>query len=561
MITKKSLTRSGFTACIILLFLSTVAAAEPAKNKYLKADAAYRNLLKNPKKQKYRSNWIACIKKYQEVYHSDPTGPWAAAGMYKTGILYYGLYRWSNKKSDKEEALNIYKSIIKDYPKSAYRPKALQEIRRIAPEQAAEALQASTYYKKRTPDLIGKKDPAATVKKIREIKTAVSRPSSWVTTVTDIRYWSNPSYTRIVIDADGETTYTHRLLKKDPAIKKPQRLYVDLDRSRLGKAFEKTIPINDNLLKNARAGQYSAETVRVVIDIVSFKNYKIFSLKNPFRIVIDVWGEAGSSAAYAAKTPQKDAYVSKNGKKISPSAIAKQLSLCVRRIVIDPGHGGHDYGAPGYIRGAHEKYIVLSIAKKLASKIRQTLNCEVVLTRTEDRFLTLEERTAIANTKNADLFISLHTNASRDKNAYGIETYFLNLATDDDAIRVAALENATSTKNISDLQSILLDLMQNAKINESSRLATYVQDSMYTTMKKSYGQIKNKGVKQAPFYVLLGAQMPAILIETAFISNPRECKRLMDPAYQERLCDSIVHGIKYYILETNPTAFMEKKIQ
>ncbi|MFO7558172.1 MAG: N-acetylmuramoyl-L-alanine amidase [Desulfobacterales bacterium] len=561
MINKKNLIRSGFTACIVLLFLSSVAAAEPAKNKYMKAEAAYNNLLKNSKKQKYRSNWIACIKKYQGVYNSDPTGPWAAAGKYKTGMLYYGLYKWSNKKSDKEEALNIYKSIIQNHPKSAYRPKALEEIRRIAPEKAAEAAQVSTYYKKRTPDLIGKKDPAATVEKIREIKTAASRPSSWVTTVTDIRYWSNPNYTRIVIDADSETTYTHRLLKKDPAIKKPQRLYIDLDRSRLGKAFEKIIPINDNLLKNARAGQYSAETVRVVIDIKSFKNYKVFSLKNPFRIVIDVWGEAGSSAAHAEKTPQKDAYVSKNGKKIPPSAIAKQLSLCVRRIVIDPGHGGHDYGAPGYIRGAHEKYIVLSIAKKLASKIRKTLHCEVVLTRTEDRFLTLEERTAIANTQNADLFISLHTNASRDRRAYGIETYFLNLATDDDAIRVAAWENATSTKNISDLQSILLDLMQNAKINESSRLATYVQDSMYTTMKKSYGQIKSKGVKQAPFYVLLGAQMPAILIETAFISNPRECKRLMDSAYQERLCDSIVHGIKYYIQETNPTAFMEKKIQ
>jgi N-acetylmuramoyl-L-alanine amidase len=181
----------------------------------------------------------------------------------------------------------------------------------------------------------------------------------------------------------------------------------------------------------------------------------------------------------------------------------------------------------------------------------------VFLTRTKDRFLTLEERTAIANTKNADLFISLHTNASRDRRAYGIETYFLNLATDDDAILVAAKENATSTKNISDLQTILMDLMQNAKINESSRLATNVQDSICKNMRKSYNRIKNKGVKQAPFYVLLGAQMPAILIETAFISNPSECKRLMNPVYQERLCDSIIDGIKNYMRETNPTAFIE----
>jgi len=559
MIDKKNLTRLIYAVCIILLFLSSIAAAESVKNKYLKAEAAYNKLLKNPKKQKYRENWVACIKKYQKVYSADPAGPWAAAGMYKTGILYYGLYKWSNKKSDKKEALDIYERIIKRYPRSAYKSKALKEIRRIAPGKTAEAVHRNIYHKKRKTDLTKKTDPIPTVDKIREIKPAVSHHSAGVVTVKDIRYWSNPNYTRIVIDADGETSYTHRLLKKDPSIKKPQRLYIDLNQSRLGKTFEKTIPINDNLLKNARAGQYSKDIVRVVIDIKSFKNYKIFSLKNPFRIVIDVWGEAGSEASYAGKTKQKASHVSKNGKKITTGAIAKQLSLGVKRIVIDPGHGGRDYGAPGYIRGTHEKDITLRIAKKLALKIKKTLKCEVFLTRTKDRFLTLEERTAIANTKNADLFISLHTNASRDRRAYGIETYFLNLATDDEAIRVAAWENATSTKNISDLQSILIDLMQNAKINESSRLATHVQDSVHKNMRKNYNRIKNKGVKQAPFYVLLGAQMPAILIETAFISNSRECKRLTNSVYQGRLCDSIIIGIKNYIQETNPTAFMGKK--
>jgi N-acetylmuramoyl-L-alanine amidase len=120
---------------------------------------------------------------------------------------------------------------------------------------------------------------------------------------------------------------------------------------------------------------------------------------------------------------------------------------------------------------------------------------------------------------------------------------------------VAARENATSTKNISDLQTILSDLMQNAKINESSRLAYYVQDAMYKQMKKKYSRIKNKGVKQAPFYVLLGARMPSILIETSFISNSRECKRL-NSKYQNYLCDAIVKGIRGYIKETNPTALI-----
>jgi N-acetylmuramoyl-L-alanine amidase len=203
----------------------------------------------------------------------------------------------------------------------------------------------------------------------------------------------------------------------------------------------------------------------------------------------------------------------------------------------------------------HEKQIVLSIARRLKKLIEAELKCEVILTRNDDRYLTLEERTAFANTQNADLFISIHTNSHQDRRAYGIETYFLNLATDNESIMVAATENATSEKNISDLQTILLDLMQNAKINESSRLATQVQQNVYGKLKRKYSLIRNKGVKQAPFYVLLGAQMPAVLVETSFISNARECKRLVSPAYQELLAHGIVEGIRSYIRDNQPTAW------
>jgi N-acetylmuramoyl-L-alanine amidase len=281
------------------------------------------------------------------------------------------------------------------------------------------------------------------------------------------------------------------------------------------------------------------------VDINSFEDYNVFSLPNPFRIVIDVRGEAVPASPVAEN--EKD----------GPDAVslARQLALGVRRIVIDPGHGGKDYGAPGYLKGVHEKYIVLDIARKLADKISRELGCEAILTRTGDHYLTLEERTAIANTKKADLFISIHANASRNPRASGIETYFLNLTADDESITVAARENATSEKNISELQTILNDLLQNAKINESSRLATYVQKELCFNMEKKYNRINNKGVKRAPFYVLIGAQMPAILIETSFISNKTECQRLTDNAYQNALCDGIVSGIRKYIKETQPTAY------
>ncbi|MFW6332310.1 MAG: N-acetylmuramoyl-L-alanine amidase [Thermodesulfobacteriota bacterium] len=386
--------------------------------------------------------------------------------------------------------------------------------------------------------------------------------SSGRTVIQGLRVWSNPNYTRIVVDADHPTSFRHHLLNPDTAHHKPQRLYIDFDNSRLGRKLEKVIPINDNLLTATRAGQRNPNVVRVVVDIKSFQSYKVFALQNPFRTIIDIWGTetlyAESSKPPPVSEPVMPVVNRPSTLPITPQDLAKQLALGVRRIVIDPGHGGHDPGAPGCMKGVNEKDIVLQIALRLARKIRRELGCEVILTRSDDRFLSLEERTAIANTKNADLFVSIHANAHTDRRAYGLETYFLNLATDEDAVRVAARENATSRKNISDLQTILSDLMKNSKINESSRLAGYVQKSMTSHLKGHYSNIKDKGVKQAPFYVLLGAQMPSILVEAAFISNPRECKRLMDGNYQEHLSSAIIRGIRAYITETSPTAFLRQ---
>jgi len=542
--------------CVIALCWPRESSAVTAKNKYFIAEASYKKLRQNPKKQKYRDNWMSCIKRFQDVYRDDPDGPWAAAGMYMSGILYYELFKHSLRTSDVDEAIDIFKRIINRYPKSKYRIKAKDTIDRIfnsdRPESASkkDLCDEENGKKERSDDLTRlietASPPEASAQNDRNLN------ESKAANITGLRFWSNPNYTRVVIDADEETSYTHRLLKKDPAIHKPQRLYVDLGNSKLAKDTEKIIPINDDLLSGARAGQYTLDSVRVVVDIKSFKTYKIFSLKNPFRIVIDVWGDAAESAV--AKNSREG--IANNGK-ISAGALAKQLALGVNTIVIDPGHGGRDYGAPGYLKGVHEKNVTLKIARQLRKKIREQLGCEVIMTRDADRYLTLEERTAIANTKNADLFISIHTNAARDRRAFGIETYFLNLATDDEAILVAARENATSTKNISDLQAILNDLMQNAKINESSRLATAVQESICKGIQKNYNNTKNKGVKQAPFYVLLGAQMPAILVETSFISNSRECQRLINENYQDRLCQGIVNGIGQYIRENNPTAFFK----
>jgi N-acetylmuramoyl-L-alanine amidase len=525
--------------------------AASAKSRYFTAERCYRQLLKNPSQQKYRDRWLRCINGFLSAYKQEPRGVWASASLYQAATLYGELYERSFFRGDKQEALDLYDRIIRGFPKSRYRQKAIEARSRMHKGRNSDMAKASGP----TADAPGVKDPRVAGTKGPDPDITLDKETSDIPAMVEgLRFWSNPRYTRVVIDVNRDTIFTYHELREDPTIGKPQRIYIDMHDSRLAQNLQKLVPINDDLLKDARAGQYSKNTVRVVVDIKSFKTFKIFSLKNPFRVVLDVWGMESETAA-AGKKDTRPPISIKDGKKIQPSAIAKQLALGVRRIVIDPGHGGKDYGAPGCLKGVHEKKIVLQIARRLEKMIRAQLKCETIMTRSKDNYISLEERTAIANTQNADLFVSIHTNASPDKRAYGMETYILNLATDDEAIRVAAMENATSAKNISDLDSILQDLMQNAKVNESGRLASYVQNGMNGRLKKKYKQIRNKGIKQAPFYVLLGAEMPSILVETSFISNPRECKRLTSDRYQKLICQGIVDGIKRYMKETNPLAF------
>jgi N-acetylmuramoyl-L-alanine amidase len=519
------------------------AASDSRSSQWLKkADKAYRTLQRKPKLKKYRDQWLKCIEYYRKAYQADPDGATAAAALFGIARSYAEMAKYSFKKLDRTQSRRTYEQLVKKYPDSPYAPKARAELGMAKPPPSKGSgsdgisdviKQASGY---------AGSDPAGG----QRMASARNLAS-----VEGLRFWTNPRYTRVVIDADKDTVFSYHELREDPTTGKPQRIYIDVHNSRLGRNLQKVVPINDNLLSDARAGQYTADKVRVVVDIKSFKTYKIFSLKNPFRIVLDVWGISDG-----APRPSEPAIQVKPGKgKIPAGAIAKQLALGVRRIVIDPGHGGKDYGAPGYLKGVHEKKVVLAIAKRLQQMVRSQLKCEAVLTRSSDKFLSLEERTAMANTQDADLFVSIHTNASSDRRAHGIETYILNLATDDEAIRVAARENATSTKNISDLDTILESLMNNAKVSESTRLASYVQQSMYNSLRRKYKKVRSKGIKQAPFYVLLGANMPSILIETSFISNPTECKRLVSKTYQKQLCQGIIDGIRHYIKETNPTAF------
>jgi N-acetylmuramoyl-L-alanine amidase len=236
-------------------------------------------------------------------------------------------------------------------------------------------------------------------------------------------------------------------------------------------------------------------------------------------------------------------------------SLARQLGLEVKRIVIDPGHGGKDKGAVGP-SGVYEKTVTLALGLELKRVLESQLGCQVILTRTTDKFVPLEARAAMANASKADLFISIHTNAHPDPRYFGTETYFLDFSKDQESARVAAFENATSTKKISDLEKILHDLLMNTKIKESSQLAKMVQTYVIKKLRVGgqYEDVRDLGVKQAPFWVLLGAEMPCILVETAFITNPREESRLQDRDFRRFMAEGMASGIGAYIHQMKSVA-------
>lgn len=232
-------------------------------------------------------------------------------------------------------------------------------------------------------------------------------------------------------------------------------------------------------------------------------------------------------------------------------SLARQLGLGARRIVVDAGHGGHDPGTIGR-NGLQEKDLVLDVALRLAARLREDLGAEVVMTRATDVFIPLEERTAIANSKGADLFLSIHANSSRNAQARGIETYFLNFAKNPHAEAVAARENAISAATLKDLQGLVKAITLNSKIDESRDFAASVQEALVGHLREHYGRdIVDRGVHTAPFYVLIGANMPSILAEIAFVSHPEEERRLRTPEYRERIANSLFQGVRRYLEELN----------
>ncbi len=357
--------------------------------------------------------------------------------------------------------------------------------------------------------------------------------------LTGVRFLSSKTYTRVTMDLSREAKYETHSLKEDNAKGLPPRIYVDIMGARLATSSKEPVQVQDGLLRQVRIGQFSDSVVRVVLDMNSLRDHNVFLLADPYRVVIDILGQNGAGSPASAGRSHARAPSDKGNHSGAPAPVG------IRKIVLDPGHGGKDPGAIG-VGGVAEKDIVLSVAKKLAAKLKKEMGIQVVLTRNDDRFVPLEDRTAIANAEDADLFISLHMNASPNSDAKGLETYYLDNTNDEAAIRLAARENGTLRKDISDLQFILSDLTQNMKLEDSIALAHRIHGSLVSTMSKKMGDVRDLGVKKALFYVLVGARMPSVLVEMFFITNKTEGRAMTRSSYQRALAEALYQGVKEY---------------
>jgi len=547
---------------------------------YQKARQSYFSLEKSAKKRKLRTNWIKVISSYKEVEEKYPGGRRGDESLFMAAKLYRELNPYSGLRSDLNSSNKLLTKLLENYHKSSLaddsifmmgenfekmgqKKDAYNAFEKITEnykkgDRVRDAKKKLSALKKYAPS--GKAAPEKTVlrkpKKARSKKNSASRtpPNSGAyTRVTDIRHWSNPKYTRIMIALDGEAKYESHLLRRDPSLGKPPRLYLDIYNARKSDPWKEEIPIHDGLLKKARVAQNAADKVRVVLDIESIKDFNIFPMMDPYRIIIDVRGDdviRNPSIEALLPGDVKDKKRLKEAIEDESLSLSRQLGLGIRKIVIDPGHGGKDPGAIGPNR-TKEKDVNLSIAKALKKKLETDYNYIVVLTRSRDEFLELHERTAIANMESADLFVSLHANANRNKRASGIETYVMNArATDRFSAEVAARENAVTSNRMgafgSILEAILVDMQKTNKVNESTRLASSIQKNMHGFMSKKYKGVKDLGVKKGPFYVLIGANMPSVLVEVGFISNKGEEKRLRNDDYINYLSDAIALGIDKY---------------
>ena len=394
-----------------------------------------------------------------------------------------------------------------------------------------------------------------------------------VAVIRAVRQITSPAATRLIVELSAPAHYRLERSIPRPELGIPPRLYVDLLDTRLSDLQVASLALPQGPAVRLRAAQRDGTTTRLVLDVPGLTEYGAFPMLDPFRLIIDVRGTprqgapppsapvtkaAAPPSAPARPTPGQqapDRRVASLPRSHDLQAPLPTPAPAARRfkIVIDPGHGGKDPGALG-IGGVAEKDVVLAIGLQLRERLRAA-DFDVVLTRDTDVFIPLEERTARANAEQADLFVSIHGNASPNAHLSGVETYYLNNTNDRATIRLAEMENGLRTMTGGggrehDVSLILSDMIQSYKIEESVALAEQVQKGVVGGIGTHGWKTGDLGVKRGPFYVLVGAGMPCVLVEVSFLTHPQEGAHLAEPAYQEAIAEGLLRGIQRFIENT-----------
>jgi len=507
----------------------------------------------------------AVVAEYQAVVRRFPAGGYGDEALWHAGRLALDAYGRFGEARDRDEGVRVLHRLRAEYPGSALL-KLVPAVLDAIPHGAAEVI----------PGAVLPREPATA-----KPATAVVRPPPvTIATIKGITRSVLPDVVRIVIQLDNEAPF------HDERAANPDRLFIDLARTRRSStAAEQTVRLSadSDIVKQVRVAASQNLSTRLTFDATGVATYSLYALYNPYRLVIDcvraprnaplrplasrplltAWGrrlpstdprdatliqDARTTAAPTASDrtaavtagpgPAPDSNAGRN------LSMARQLGLGISRIVIDPGHGGHDPGAKG--DDITESELVLDVALRLEKMLLKVPGVEVVLTRRTDDFVGLQERTAIANRENADLFLSIHANASENDQARGVETYFLNFANNLSAAAVATRENAASGQAMAALPDFVKAIALNNKLDESRQFATDVQRLMIERLRPANKTVRDLGVKQAPFVVLIGAAMPSVLAEVSFITNPQEAKLLRGPAYRQRIADALYGAIRKY---------------
>ena len=379
--------------------------------------------------------------------------------------------------------------------------------------------------------------------------------------VSAVQIASTETDARVVVELNRTVQYT------SARITGPERIYFDLRNARLDPSVgSKTVPLQTGLVKWVRAAQNTDDVVRLVLDAGGAKAYSAQLLSNPDRLVIELHAQAqanGSATKGASSNPQTQTAANlpsqANAIHQSPT-LSRALGLKISRIAIDPGHGGSDTGAMGP-HGLVEKSLCLDVAMRLGKLIEQNIpGAEVIYTRKDDAFVPLEQRTAIANNAHADLFISIHANSSDSSDVRGVETYYLSLATSPESIKLATRENSLGQSSLHDLPELIQKIARNEKISDSRQFAADVQEALAGRLQLVSRNETNRGVKRAPFVVLTGANMPAILSEISFLSNAKDESLLLQSNQRQRVAEGLYSGIAEYLDSLNSLPNANQKL-